>query len=84
MQNTVQQCTLKQSPPLPQPLPEMTTKSALKEAQSLQEEFKTRSIHKAVITADNFDSAMSERNTGHPQRGYGSILPHHSSDHRAM
>ena len=43
-----------------------------------------RSIHKAVITADNFDSAMLERDTGHPKQGYGSILPRHSFDHRAM
>ena len=40
-----------------------------------------RDTQKAMVTYDNFDHATMNRETGKPERGYGSVLPRHTLQH---
>lgn len=53
----------------------------MSEVHKLKKDFETRDTHKSMVTYDNFDSATTERETGKPQHGYGSILPRHRPEH---
>ncbi|KAJ1206911.1 hypothetical protein NDU88_002304 [Pleurodeles waltl] len=50
----------------------------------LKKNYLQRDIPKYLITADNIDSAITQRETCRPERGYGAVLPRHHPDHRKM
>ena len=41
----------------------------------LKEDYQPRETHKAMVAYDNFEHATANRETGKPERGYGSVLP---------
>lgn len=41
----------------------------------LKEDYQLRETHKPMVAYDNFDHATANRETGKPERGYGSVLP---------
>ena len=58
-----------------------TQQEGMSEVHKLKKDFETRDTHKSMVTDDNFDGATSERETGKPQHGYGSVLPRHRPEH---
>ncbi len=52
------------------------------EVGKLKEDYRTRDIHKAMISEGNFSLCSVQRETGKPERGYGSVLPRHELEHR--
>ena len=64
-----------------QPLPETTTQEAMSEVHKLKSDFETRDTHKAMVIYDNFYQTSVQRETGKPERGYGSVLPRHRLEH---
>ena len=59
-----------------------TTHESLKQVGELKDDHKTRETHKTLVTYDNFITVPFERDTGRPERGYGSVLPRHHPDYR--
>lgn len=58
-----------------------TQQEAMYQVHKLKEDFQQRDIHKAMVAYDNFDHATVNRETGKPERGYGSVLPRHTLQH---
>ena len=67
--------------PHTQTLPETTTQEAMSEVHKLKKDFETRDTHQTMVAYDNFDQASVRRETGKPERGYGSVLPTHRPEH---
>ncbi|XP_042300563.1 protein C9orf135-like, partial [Sceloporus undulatus] len=41
-------------------------------------------IHKSMLDKDNFEIAVTDRETGLPESGFGAVLPRHSPHRFAM
>ncbi|XP_069481892.1 cilia- and flagella-associated protein 95 [Ambystoma mexicanum] len=50
----------------------------------LKKDYTERDFPKSLITQDNINSAIIDRETCRPKTGYGAVLPHHSPDYRKM
>ena len=61
-----------------------TQHDSMKQVGELTDDHKTREVHKTLVTYDNFVSTNFDRDTGKPERGYGSVLPRHSPSYRKM
>ena len=72
---------LSQPPSHTQTLPETTTQEAMSEVHKLKKDFETRDTHQTMVVYDNFHQASVKRETGKPERGYGSVLPTHRPEH---
>jgi hypothetical protein len=59
-----------------------TTHHYYKEVEDLKPDHETQEIYKSMVTYDNFHQFPLDRDTGRPERGYGSVLPRHPPDHR--
>lgn len=57
---------------------------SMDEAVRLKEDHKTRETLQTIVTYDNFVTIPFERDTGRPERGYGSVLPRHAPSYRKM
>ena len=49
----------------------------------LKDDYETKE-YPSMIVQDNFSKACAPRDTGKPERGYGSVLPRHELDHDKM
>ena len=58
-----------------------TQQEAMCQVHKLEEDFQSRDTHKTMVAYDNFDTATANRDTGKPERGYGSVLPRHKLQH---
>ena len=58
-----------------------TSHDQMQEAIKLKSEFQPKETRVPMINKDNFDRANLNRDTGCPDRGYGSVLPRHSVNH---
>ena len=58
-----------------------TQQEAMCQVHELKEDYQLRDTHKAMVAYDNFDLATANRDTGKPERGYGSVLPRHQLQH---
>lgn len=63
---------------------ETTTQESTRVVVRLKDDYKTREIHQKPVTYENFTKFMFDRDTGKPERGYGSVLPRNPLDHRMM
>lgn len=61
-----------------------TQHDTMSEVGRLKEDYRTRDAHKQMLTYENFFKIPFERETGRPERGYGSVLPRHPDDYRKM
>ena len=52
-----------------------TQQEAMCQVHELKEDYQLRETHKAMVAYDNFEHATANRETGKPERGYGSVLP---------
>ena len=52
-----------------------TQQEAMCQVHELKEDYQLRETHKAMVAYDNFEHATVNRETGKPERGYGSVLP---------
>ena len=66
---------------LTQTLPETTTQEAMSEVHKLKTDFHTRDTVQTMVTYDNFHHCTVKRETGRPEKGYGSVLPTHRPEH---
>ncbi len=55
----------------------------MSEVERLKSDFESRDIHKRMVSEANFCEATQDRQTGKPDRGYGSVLPRHQLEHGA-
>ena len=53
----------------------------MSEAHKLKSDFETRHTHKSMVSGSNFSESTKDRETGKPERGYGSVLPRHKLEH---
>ncbi|KAM9330696.1 cilia- and flagella-associated protein 95 [Gastrophryne carolinensis] len=60
-----------------------TTQNHLSQIQT-QNDYKVRDVPKKMVNEDNITVLNIKRQTGCPERGFGSALPHHSKDHRKL
>ncbi|KAM4708296.1 cilia- and flagella-associated protein 95 [Discoglossus pictus] len=60
-----------------------TTKEHLSQL-NLKEDYKVQELPKLMVNEDNINTVNFERETGCPERGFGSAMPMHSLDHGAM
>lgn len=58
-----------------------TQQEAMCQVHELKDDFQQRETHNTMVAYDNFDSATVNRETGKPERGYGSVLPRHKLPH---
>lgn len=58
-----------------------TQQEGMCQVHELKEAFQLRETHKSMVGYDNFDLATTNRETGKPERGYGSVLPRHKLQH---
>ncbi|XP_033103635.1 protein C9orf135-like [Anneissia japonica] len=47
----------------------------------LKKDFEEQESRKPMVTVDTYQHANIDRDTGCPQRGFGSVLPRHHADH---
>ena len=66
---------------LTQTLPETTTQEAMNEVHKLKKDVQTRDTVHTMVTYDNFHHCTVKRETGRPEKGYGSVLPTHRPEH---
>ncbi len=59
-----------------------TTHDVLEEVTKLGPDYETQETHKPMVTYDNFYKIPFDRDTGRPDREYGSVLPRHPLDYR--
>ena len=59
-----------------------TQQDVSEEVGRLEPDYRTQEVHKTILTYDNFLDIPFERDTGRPEKGYGSVLPRHPPDHR--
>ena len=52
-----------------------TQQEAMCQVHELKEDYQLRETHKPMVAYDNFNHATASRETGKPERGYGSVLP---------
>ncbi|XP_075684077.1 cilia- and flagella-associated protein 95 [Rhinoderma darwinii] len=50
----------------------------------LKGEYKVKDVRKQMVNEDNLDTLNLKRQTGLPDSGFRSVLPHHSTDHNKM
>ncbi len=58
-----------------------TQQDSLSEVERLKSDYERREIHQRMVSEGNFRQATKERETGKPERGYGSVLPRHQLEH---
>ncbi|XP_063311123.1 cilia- and flagella-associated protein 95 isoform X2 [Pelobates fuscus] len=46
----------------------------------LKKDYEVKDVSK-LINEDNIDTLNIERHTGHPEHGFGAVLPHHTKEH---
>ncbi|CAH2294098.1 Hypothetical predicted protein [Pelobates cultripes] len=49
----------------------------------LKKDYEVKDVSK-LINEDNIDTLNVERHTGHPEHGFGAVLPHHNKEHGKM
>ncbi|XP_063311122.1 cilia- and flagella-associated protein 95 isoform X1 [Pelobates fuscus] len=49
----------------------------------LKKDYEVKDVSK-LINEDNIDTLNIERHTGHPEHGFGAVLPHHTKEHGKM
>ena len=52
-----------------------TQQEAMCQVHELKDDYQPRDTHKPMVAYDNFENATADRETGKPERGYGSVLP---------
>ena len=58
-----------------------TQQDSMSEVERLKSDYENKDIHHKMVSEGNFSQATKERETGKPERGYGSILPRHVLEH---
>lgn len=53
----------------------------MSEVEKLKSDFEARDTHKRMVSESNFCEATRDRDTGKPERGYGSVLPRHQLEY---
>ena len=54
-----------------------TQQYAMHQIHDLKEDYQLQETRKPMVDYDNFERATGHRETGKPERGYGSVLPRH-------
>ncbi|KAJ7385750.1 hypothetical protein OS493_013783 [Desmophyllum pertusum] len=62
-------------------LPDTTSHDQMEQAVKLKNDFETRETRRQMVDMTTFNSINFQRDTGAPERGFGSVLPRHPPDH---
>lgn len=62
-------------------LPDTTSHDQMEQAVKLKSDFETRDTRRQMVDINTFNSVSFKRDTGAPDRGFGSVLPRHPQNH---
>lgn len=61
--------------------PNTTSHEQMEQVVKFKSDFETRETRRQMVDMDTFNSISYKRDTGAPERGFGSVLPQHPPDH---